>query len=232
MSAELNPASAGPTPPQPSVNVLLVDDRPDKLLALESILADGNHRVVTARSGAEALRALLRDEFAVILLDVNMPPLDGFQTASLIRGRPRSEKTPIIFMTAVNDLESGISRGYSLGAVDYIHLPVSPEVLRAKVNVFVDLYRKREQIRQQAEVERLYQEREHARRLAEAADRLDLETRRNRFFTLAPDMLGVAGFDGRLRQLNGSWEHTLGLTARELCARPVFEFLHPDDRES
>jgi PAS domain S-box-containing protein len=215
----------------PSVNVLLVDDRPDKLLALESVLADGDHRIVTARSGAEALRALLREEFAVILLDVNMPQLDGFQTASLIRGRPRSEKTPIIFMTAVNDLESGSSRGYSLGAVDYIHLPVAPEVLRAKVGVFVDLYRKREQVREQAEAERRRQEREHARRLAEAADRLDVETRRNRFFTLAPDMLGVAGFDGRLLQLNASWESTLGLGAQELCARPIFDFLHPDDRQ-
>jgi len=114
--------------------------------------------------------------------------------------------------------------------VDYIHLPVPPDVIRAKVGVFVDLYRKREQIREQAEAERLSQEREHARRLAEAADRLDHETRRNRFFTLAPDMLGVGGFDGRLMQLNGSWERTLGLTARELCERPVFEFLHPDDR--
>jgi len=216
----------------PPVNVLLVDDRPDKLLALESVLADGDHRIVTARSGAEALRALLRDEFAVVLLDVNMPQLDGFQTASLIRGRPRSEKTPIIFMTAVNDLEAGISRGYSLGAVDYIHLPVPPEVLRAKVGVFVDLYRKREQIRQQAEAERRLQEREHARRLAEAADRLDHETRRNRFFNLAPDMLGVAGFDGRLRQLNASWERILGLTVQELCAHPIADFLHPDDRQA
>jgi PAS domain S-box-containing protein len=223
--------SAEPSLP-PIVNVLLVDDRADKLLALESILAEGDHRVVTARSGAEALRALLRDEFAVILLDVNMPQLDGFQTAKLIRGRPRCEKTPIIFMTAVNDLESGTARGYSLGAVDYIHLPVAPAVLRAKVSVFVDLYRKREQIRQQAEVEKLSREQEHARRLAEAADRLDFETRRNRFFTLAPDMLGVAGFDGRLRQLNASWERTLGIDARELCERPVLDFLHPDDRQA
>ena len=216
----------------PPVNVLLVDDRADKLLALQSILADGEHKVVTARSGAEALRALLRDEFAVILLDVNMPQLDGFQTASIIRGRPRSEKTPIIFMTAVNDLEAGSTRGYSLGAVDYIHLPVSPDVLRAKVSVFVDLYRKREQVRRQAEAARASQEREHARRLAEVEDRAALETRRNRFFTLAPDMLGVAGFDGRLMQLNGSWERALGLTAEELCARPVFELVHPDDRQA
>ncbi|HSD27180.1 MAG TPA: PAS domain-containing protein, partial [Vicinamibacteria bacterium] len=85
---------------------------------------------------------------------------------------------------------------------------------------------------QQAESERRSQEREHARRLAEAADRVEFETRRNRFFTLAPDMLGIAGFDGRLRQLNASWERTLGLSAKELCERPVLEFLHPEDQQA
>jgi hypothetical protein len=218
--------------PGPPVDVLLVDDRADKLLALESILQDADVRVTTARSGQEALRALLRSEFAVILLDVNMPLLDGFETASLIRGRPSTEKTPIIFMTAVSDLEAGMRRGYALGAVDYIQMPVQPEVLRAKVKVFVDLYRRREQVREQAEARRLRQEREHAQRLAEAADRIDFETRRNRFFTLAPDMLGIAGLDGRLRQLNESWQRTLGFSAEELCARPIVEFLHPADRHT
>jgi PAS domain S-box-containing protein len=214
------------------INVLLVDDRPDKLLALESILADDGHKVVTARSGAEALRYLLRTEFAVILLDVNMPDMDGFQTAALIRERPRSEKTPIIFLTAVSDTDSHATRGYSLGAVDYIHMPVQPEVLKAKVAVFVDLYRKSTQIRKQAEWMRLVQEREHALRMAEAADRLEFETRRNRFFTLAVDMLGIAGFDGFFRQLNPSWERTLGFPEYELRARPITQFLHPDDREA
>src|SRR5262245_19191602 len=149
MSAEPQANTASPSPLP--ANVLLVDDRSDKLIALEAILADGDHRVVTAHSGAEALRALLREEFAVILLDVSMPQLDGFQTAKLIRGRQRSQDTPIIFMTAAAELESGMSRGYSLGAVDYIQLPIDPEVLKAKVSVFVELYRKREEVRRQAE---------------------------------------------------------------------------------
>ena len=229
MSSEPQAKTAASPAPVP-VNVLLVDDRADKLIALESILADGDHRVVTARSGAEALRALLREEFAVILLDVSMPQLDGFQTARLIRGRDRSQNTPIIFMTALAELESGMSKGYSLGAVDYIQLPVDPDVLKAKVSVFVELYRKREEVRRQAELIRQRQEREHAQRLAEAENRLEVETARNRFFTLAPDMLGVAGFDGRLRQLNQSWEHTLGISAEELCARPSYEFVHPEDQ--
>jgi CheY-like chemotaxis protein len=122
-------------PPQGTdkVNVLLVDDRPDKLIALESILADGGQNVLRAHSGQEALRHLLRHDVAVILLDVNMPQMDGFETAALIRERQRSEKTPIIFLTAVSDAEAYAWRGYSLGAVDYIQMPVPPEVLKAKV---------------------------------------------------------------------------------------------------
>jgi PAS domain S-box-containing protein len=201
--------------PETKAKVLLVDDRPDKLLALSAILEDMGQEVVTARSGQEALRCLLKDDFAVILLDVNMPQMDGFETAALIRERARSEKTPIIFLTAYSEAEAQAARGYSLGAVDYIQLPVQPDVLKAKVAVFVDLFRKSERIRQQA---------------AEVTDRLHFETRRNRFFTLAVDMLGIAGFDCYFRQLNPAWERALGLSDAELRERPFVEFLHPDDR--
>ena len=148
------------------VNILLVDDRPDKLLAHEIVLADLKQNLVRATSGTEALRCLLKQDFAVILLDVNMPTMDGFETASLIRQRARSETTPIIFISAVNDTETHVSRGYSLGAVDYILTPVVPEILRAKIAVFVDLYKKTEEVKRQAE-ERA---REHAAR-AEAERR-------------------------------------------------------------
>src|SRR5437868_993972 len=121
-----------------NVNILLVDDRPEKLLALEAVLEDLHQNVVRAYSGREALRALLNQDFAVILLDVNMPGLDGFETAALIRQRQSSEHIPIIFITAFAD-EMHVARGYSLGAVDYIAAPVVPEVLRTKVTVFVDL---------------------------------------------------------------------------------------------
>src|SRR5881394_3853642 len=127
------------------VSILIVDDRPDKMLAYETILSDLKENIVCARSGKEALRCLLRKDFAVILLDVNMPGMDGFETAALIRQRPRSETTPIIFVSAVNDNVKYIARGYSLGAVDYMLTPVVPEILRAKVGVFVDLFRKTEQ---------------------------------------------------------------------------------------
>jgi CheY-like chemotaxis protein len=132
------------------VNILLVDDRPEKLLSIEAVLEDLGQNIVRAYSGREALRHVLAQEFAVILLDVNMPGMDGFETASLIRQRKNSEHVPIIFITAFGD-EMLASRGYSLGAVDYILTPVVPEVLRSKVSVFVDLFKKTEQVRRQAE---------------------------------------------------------------------------------
>src|SRR3954453_24018605 len=134
------------TEPDGKVSILLVDDRPDKLLALEAVLEDLGQTIVRAYSGREALRQGLARDFAVILLDVNMPGMDGFETASLIRQRKSSEHTPIIFITAFGD-ELHAARGYSLGAVDSILAPVLPEVLRTKVSVFVDLYAKTEQVR-------------------------------------------------------------------------------------
>src|SRR5881275_3211036 len=135
------------------ISILLVDDRPEKLLALEAVLSDLPLELVRANSGRDALRCLLQREFAVILLDVNMPGMDGFETAQLIRQRKSSEYTPIIFVTAYGD-ENHTARGYQLGAVDYIQTPVVPEVLRTKVAVFVDLYRKTEQVHRQAEWQR------------------------------------------------------------------------------
>jgi len=154
------------------INILVVDDLPDKLLALVTVLETLGENVVTARSGREALRRLLERDYAVILLDVKMPDMDGFETASLIRGRRKTEHTPIIFVTALSD-ETHLNQGYSLGAVDYILSPVSPEVLRTKVGVFVDLFRMTEQVRRQAE-ERVSLAREQAARAAaeEAARRL------------------------------------------------------------
>jgi len=214
------------------VSILLVDDRPDKLLALEAILGDLGQNMVRAYSGREALRALLQQDFAVILLDVNMPMMDGFETAEMIRSRPRSQQTPIIFFTAMNEMEAHVFRSYSLGAVDFIRTPVVPEILKAKVSVFVDLYKKTEQVKRQGEQMRLLQEREHRQKLGEAVHRLDAETKRNRFFTLALDMLAIADFSGTFKQLNPSWERTLGFSHDELTARPFLEFVHPDDREA
>ena len=150
--------------PDNQAKILVVDDVPSKLVALAAILEDPAQTVIGVRSGREALRRLLQEDFAVILLDVNMPDIDGFETAALIRERKRSESTPIIFITADGD-ETHASRGYSLGAVDYILAPVIPEVLQAKVAVFVDLYRKTQQLKQQMN-ERLALASEQAARAA------------------------------------------------------------------
>jgi signal transduction histidine kinase/response regulator RpfG family c-di-GMP phosphodiesterase len=172
-------------PADEKVNILVVDDQPSNLLALEATLAQLGLNLVTARSGREALRRLLHDEFALILLDVRMPDIDGLETAALIRGRERTRHVPIIFLTGYEHTDVQMFKGYSLGAVDYLTKPLMPEVLRSKVAVFVDLYRKTEQVRRQAEELRLNQQREHERRLAQEKqswemDRLRAEAEREK----------------------------------------------------
>jgi len=137
-------------PTERPVNILLVDDRAENLLALEAILEPLGQNLVKAMSGGEALKQLLRQDFAVILLDVQMPGMDGFETAQLIRGRERSRHTPIIFLTAINTGDTHVSRGYELGAVDYLLKPIVPDILLSKVAVFVDLCRKNVQVERQA----------------------------------------------------------------------------------
>jgi signal transduction histidine kinase len=128
------------------VNILLVDDQPARLLSYETILAELGQNLVAARSGVEALKCLMEDDFAVVLLDVSMPEMDGFETASLIHEHPRFEKTPIIFVTGVHVTELDRLKGYKLGAVDYVYIPVVPEILRSKVSVLVELHLQRREL--------------------------------------------------------------------------------------
>src|SRR5262245_47514123 len=125
-------------------NILIVDDRPDGLHALESVLTELGEPIVRASSGQEALRLALDEEFAVILLDVRMPDMDGFEAAKLLRSRPKTRHTPIIFVTGMDDSALNIERGYQVGAVDCLFKPFVPEVLRSKVRFFIDLHRKNE----------------------------------------------------------------------------------------
>src|SRR5687767_8065126 len=133
-----NPENANPA------SILLVDDRPENLLALESMLIGPRHHLVMASSGREALRRLLDAEFAVILLDVRMPDMDGLETADLIRARHQSRHTPIIFVTAQRSSEEQVRRAYALGAVDFLEKPIVPEILKSKVGVFVELFNRSE----------------------------------------------------------------------------------------
>ena len=130
------------------VNILLVDDQPAKLLSYEAILHGLNENLLKASSGREALEHLLKSDVAVVLVDVCMPDLDGFQLAAMIRDHPRFQKTAIIFISAILLSEMDSLRGYEMGAVDYVPVPVVPEVLRAKVKVFAELYRKTRQLEQ------------------------------------------------------------------------------------
>jgi len=147
-------------PSKARVNILIVDDDATKRFALRTILAPLDENVIEASSGADALRQLLRDEFAVVLLDVRMPIMDGFETAQLIRQRPRSELTPLIFVTALDQAETDMGRGYNLGAVDFVFAPVVPAIMRAKVTVFVELYRAQQELRRyRTQLETLVEER-------------------------------------------------------------------------
>ena len=164
-------------------SILIVDDLQEKLLVFETVLEDLGHDLVCARSGAQALKEILKTEFAAILLDVNMPDIDGFETAKLIRQYKRSARTPIIFVTSYAD-EMQTSLGYSLGAVDYILSPVNPDVLRSKVKVFVDLHLTQRRLRRRANERVALAAAEAARQVAEE------NTRRSHFFSEASRELG------------------------------------------
>src|ERR1700737_1390756 len=174
------------------VNILLVDDQPSKLLTYEVILRELGENLIKASSGKEALEQLLKNEIAVILMDVSMPELDGFQLASMIREHPRFQKIAMIFVSAIHLAEIDHLPGYEMGAVDYVPVPVVPELLRAKVRVFADLYRKSRQL------ERLNVELEQrvAQRTAEleASTARLLESEQRRSLALAAGRLGSWGW--------------------------------------
>src|SRR4030081_717631 len=127
------------------VNILMVDDQPSKLLTYEAILAELGENLIKSNSGREALELLLKTDIAVVLMDVSMPELNGFELSEIIRQRPRFQKTAIIFISAVHLTDLDRLKGYQRGAVDYLSVPIVPEVLRAKVRVFAELHRKNRQ---------------------------------------------------------------------------------------
>jgi PAS domain S-box-containing protein len=191
------------------VNILLVDDQPSNLLALESILGADGHILVKAESGRAALRHLMSIDFAVVLLDVQMPELDGFETASLIRSRDRSRDTPIIFLTALSRSETNVFRGYELGAVDYIFKPFHPEILRSKVNVFVELFRKREALKRQTqELARVIRQNELILNAA------------------AEGIFGVGG-DARTTFANPAAARLIGRDLDEVVGHDIHNLVHP-----
>ena len=218
--------------------ILIVDDDDHNLFAMEEVLRDIGH-VVSAKSGEEALKQLLQHDFAVILLDVLMPGMDGYETAALIRARERSRYVPIIFLTAVNKDDAHMLRGYSMGAVDYVFKPVEPQILRSKVGVFVELFRKTQEVRAKAEHEqRLLQENFRVRTekiMAERALRRS-EERQAVIIQSLPIAL-YAGEPGRETEapqfVSDNVEALCGFPARKFMESRDFwsSRIHPEDRD-
>src|SRR6266404_4409125 len=187
---------------QDRVKILLVDDSAENLISLEAALDGLGQELVLAQSGMEALRHLLDDDFAAILLDVKMPELDGFQTAELIRSRKRSRHTPILFLTAYKSDEH-LFRGYDMGAVDYLFKPIVPEILRSKVAVFVELSRNAALLRRQTEV--LGKAEQKFRFLLEAA----------------PDAMIISSGEGEISLVNSQTEVMFGFQREDLIGRSI-----------
>ncbi|HXY03089.1 MAG TPA: ATP-binding protein [Terriglobales bacterium] len=205
------------------VNILMVDDQPGKLLSYEAILNPLGETLLKANSGREALEHLLKTEVAVVLMDVSMPDIDGFQLADMIREHPRFQKTAIIFISAVHLTDVDRMKGYERGAADYISVPVIPELLRAKVSVFAELYRKSEQL------ERLNRELEQ--RVAARTE--ELRESENQFRSLAnsiPQLAWMAGPDGDIFWYNQRFYDYTGLNADEM-RRAKQDLVHPDYRQ-
>jgi PAS domain S-box-containing protein len=203
-----------------TASILLVDDRRENLLALEAALEPLQQQLVSVQSGESALRELLYHDFACILLDVQMPDLDGFETAELIKQRPRTATIPIIFVTAISKDERHVFRGYSAGAVDYILKPVDPDVLRSKVSVFIELWQKSERLKQ------------HERSLREqevGTVRRESEERYRRLADAMPQIVWATDAHGNATYFNERWFEYTGMPREQADATAWTRVCHPDD---
>jgi len=231
-------AAPAPLPDEDRPRVLLVDDDERNLLAIATVLEDLGE-VVLARSGEEALRHLLKGEFAVILLDVYMPGMDGYETAQIIRSRDQSKGIPIVFLSAVNKEAEHLLRGYSMGAVDYVFKPVDPVVLRSKVTVFVDLFAKTKEIERKARAEQALLDanlRANAERLRAEQELRRAEQREAAIIQSLPMVLYLEPFDALPRRptyVSGDLKAITGFSHEEVLDSPSLwsDRLHPEDRE-
>jgi PAS domain S-box-containing protein len=206
--------------PETKINILLVDDHPENLLALEGILESLGQNLVRATSGTKALKCLLNQDFAVILLDVQMPDMDGFETATLIRQRDRSRYTPIIFLTAFSSSDEMVTKGYSLGAVDYLFKPINADILKSKVTAFVELFQKSAEI-----------ERQSAKLAAMNAELKKSEERFRGLSASSPVGIFLTDIDGICTYTNPRHQAIFGVTEAEILDEGWVQVIHPDDRE-
>ena len=206
------------------VNILMVDDQPAKLLSYEVILAELGENLIKATSAKEALNVLLRTDIAVVLMDVSMPDVDGFELANMIRQHPRFQKTAIIFISGVHLTDSDKIQGYRSGAVDYISVPVIPEVLLSKIGIFVELHRKTRMLESlNSELERRVEERTEALRKSEEQFRLRAE-----LIELASDAIIVRDMDGSIRFWNAGAEALYGWRRQEILGQDMHRILHTE----
>ncbi len=213
------------TRPEEPVDILLVDDRPENLLALEGILEPLGQRLVRASSGEAALRQLLVRDFAVILLDVQMPEMNGFETARMIKARERTRFIPIIFLTAISKEEEYVFEGYSVGAVDYMFKPFQPGVLRSKVQVFVELYRQQQRIAEQEQQLRDAERRELE--LRHMHELLQSEARFRDIVGTAMDAIVIFDQSSTIQLMNAAAERVFGAAASRTIGEPIGRFF-PD----
>lgn len=208
------------------VNILMVDDRPENLLALEAVLTSPHYHLVSASSGEEALKCLLKKDFAVILLDVQMPGMNGFETAKLIKKREKSKNIPIIFITAISQDMEHVLQGYSVGAIDYIFKPFYPETLQRKIEQFVRIHQNHEQIRMQSEAKRSVE-------LEEVHNKLDITTLDLRKTEALSRVIGETLRDtivtcdesGYILSVNPAVTEMFGYQAEELLGQPITNLL-------
>ena len=209
------------------VNILVVDDRPEGILAIEAVLKSPAYNIITASSGNEALKHLLQNDFAVILMDVQMPVMNGFETASVIKTREKSRDIPIIFMSAINQDEQYVYQGYGVGAIDYLLKPFDPYILKSKVSIFADIYRKNQLIKEQAQKLLDAEAKEHSQKL----DRLEIENlRRYQYLADAiPQIVFRLLPDGQYEYFNKVWFDYTGLSLRDSYGLAWKDVIHPED---
>lgn len=214
------------------VNILLVDDRPENLMALSATLKNPDYRIVTADSGRQALSCLLKEEFALVILDVMMPDMDGYQVAALMKQSERTRHIPIIFLTAIANDVSFIFKGYSMGAVDYLMKPLDAEIVKAKTAVFVDLFRSKQQIKKQADALREIERQAQETKLL--LQRQESEAWYSTTLRSIGDAVIATDLENRVRFLNPVAETLTGWTFAEARGQPVgtvFRIINEETRE-
>ncbi|GLY10193.1 PAS domain S-box protein [Bacillus badius] len=212
--------------PRQKVNILMVDDHPENLLALKAVLASPDYHLVCAGSGEEALKHVLKQDFAVILLDVQMPGLNGFETANLIKSRERSKHIPIIFITAINQTMENVLQGYNLGAVDYIFKPFHPETLKLKVQQFVKIYQNHNKMKQQSELRRQHELKEVNEKLKRT--RFHLRKNEELARVIGETLLDtIVTFDeqGCILSVNPAMARMFGYSEDDLLGKPMFHLM-------